>query len=86
MKKAKRKDGDNMPVIIEKIIQIERSESNAFIRIQQRRLQQLKEIEQRKQEGKKIQKGRIVKELQASGILDENGNLSEHYSKPHTIK
>ena len=79
MKRANRKDGDNMPVIIEKIIRVERSESNAFIRLQQKRLQQLKEIEQRKQEGKKVQKGRIVKELQASGILDENGNLSRHY-------
>lgn len=79
MKQAQRKDGDNMPVIIEKIIQIERSESNAFIRIQQSRLQKLKEIERRKQEGKRIQKGRIIKELQASGILDENGNLSNNY-------
>lgn len=79
MRRADRKDGDNMPMVIEKIIRIERSESNAFIRIQQKRLLQLKEIEQRKQEGKKIQKGRIVKELQASGILDENGNLSKYY-------
>lgn len=81
MKQSERKDGDNMPVVIEKIIQIERSESTAFIRIQQKRLQQLREIEQRKLDGKKIQKGRIIKELQASGILDENGNLSKHYSK-----
>ena len=68
-------------IVIEKIIQIERSESNAFIRIQQKRIQQLREIEQRKLDGKRIQKGRIIKELQASGILDENGNLSKHYSE-----
>lgn len=79
MNEAKRKDGDYMPVIIEKIICVEHSESIAFIRMQQKRLQQLKQIEQRKLEGKKIQKGRIVKELQAAGILDENGNLSRHY-------
>ena len=81
MKRAERKDGDNMPVVIEKIIKIERSESNAFIRIQQKRIQQLREIEQRKLDGKRIQRGRIIKELQASGILDENGNLSKHYSE-----
>ena len=81
MKRTERKDGDNMPVVIEKIIQIERSESNAFIRIQQKRIQQLREIEQRKLDGKRIQQGRIIKELQASGILDENGNLSKHYSE-----
>lgn len=81
MKRTERKDGDNMPVVIEKIIQIERSESNAFIRIQQKRIQQLREIERRKLDGKRIQKGRIIKELQASGILDENGNLSKHYSE-----
>lgn len=81
MKRTERKDGDNMPVVIEKIIQIERSESNAFIRIQQKRIQQLREIEQRKLDGKRIQKGRIIKELQASGILDEDGNLSKHYSE-----
>lgn len=79
MKEDNRKDGDNMPVIIEKIICVEHSESIAFIRMQQKRLQQLKRIEQRKLEGKKIQKGRIVKELQAAGILDEDGNLSRHY-------
>ena len=79
MKKTGRKNGDNMPVLIEKIIRIERGESNAFIRIQQKRIQQLKEIEQRKLAGRRIQKGRIIKELQASGILDENGNLSKYY-------
>lgn len=79
MKEYNRKDGDNMPVIIEKIICVEHSESITFIKMQQKRLQQLKQIEQRKLEGKKVQKGRIVKELQAAGILDEDGNLSSHY-------
>lgn len=79
MKEYNRKDGDNMPVIIEKIICVEHRENIAFIKMQQKRLQQLKQIEQRKLEGKKIQKGRIIKELQAAGILDEDGNLSSHY-------
>lgn len=68
-----------MSIIIERIIRIEHSESDTFMRLQQRRLQQLREIEQRKQEGKRIRKTRIIKELQNSGILDKNGDLSKHY-------
>lgn len=79
MREVDRKDGDYMTTIIENIIYVEHRDDITFIKMQQRRLQQLQEIEQRKKEGKKIQKGRIVKSLQASGILDENGDLSKHY-------
>lgn len=75
-----KEDGDKMPVIIEEIVRIQRKDSDEFIKIQQRRLIQLKEIEQRKRDGKKVQTGRIIKELQASGILDASGNLSKIYS------
>lgn len=77
--RKKKKDGDIMPTIIEEIVRIEHSESDAFIRLQQKRLVQLREIEEKKQQGKRIQKIRIVRELQNSGILDESGNLSEIY-------
>lgn len=80
LRKFIKKDGDKMPMIIEEIVRVQRKDSDAFIRIQQKRLIQLREIEQRKQEGKRIQTGRIVKELKSSGILDENGNLSKKYS------
>lgn len=75
-----KEDGDKMPVIIEEIVRIQRKDSDEFIKIQQRRLIQLKEIEQRKRDGKKVQTGRIIKELQVSGILDASGNLSKIYS------
>lgn len=81
MKNFIQKDGDKMPMIIDEIVRVQRKESDAFIKMQQKRLTQLREIEQRKQNGKKIQTGRIVKELQASGILDANGNLSKNYSE-----
>ena len=79
MKKNTKEDGDIMPKIIEEIVLIQRKDSDTFIKIQRKRLAQLREIEQRKQNGKKIQRGRIVKELQASGILDAHGNLSKKY-------
>lgn len=80
MKKNIKKDGDKMPIIIEEIVRVQRQDSDAFIKIQQKRLIQLKEIEQRKQNGQRIQAGRIVRNLQASGILDADGNLSKKYS------
>ena len=79
MRKNGHKKGDNMQMIIEEIILVEKSANNSFLKIQQKRLTQLKEIESNKQKGKRIQKSRIVKELQSSGILDSNGNLSKHY-------
>lgn len=80
MNKNVKEDGDKMPIIIEEIVRVQRKDSDEFIKIQQRRLVQLKEIEQRKRDGKKVQTGRIIKELQLSGILDESGNLSKKYS------
>lgn len=70
-----------MPVVIEEIVHAQHMESDAFIRTQQKRLMQLKEIQQRKNNGKRVKKNRIVKELQESGILDKNGNLSKYYSE-----
>lgn len=81
MKNLIQKDGDKMSTIIDEIVRVQRKESDVFIKMQQKRLIQLREIEQRKQDGKKIQTGRIVKELQASGILDADGNLSKIYSE-----
>ena len=70
---------DIMPVIIERIISIERAETDEFIKQQNKRLEQLKAIERRKNEGKKIHKKPIIEELQRAGILDEHGNLAAPY-------
>lgn len=78
-RKQIQKEDDDMSMIIEEIIRIQQSDSCSFIQKQQKRLYQLKAIEHRKKSGKKIQKNRIIKELQASGILDEGGNLSKNY-------
>ena len=67
--------GDIMPVIIERIIRFERAETDAFIK----RLAQLRAIERRKKEGKRIQTKPIIEELQRAGILDENGDLAIPY-------
>lgn len=75
------KDGDKMAAIIDEIVRVQRKESDEFIKMQKKRLIQLRKIEQRKQDGKKIRTERIVKELQASGILDADGNLSKIYSE-----
>lgn len=74
------KDGKDMAVVIEKIIMVERSDTDAFIKLQQKRLRQLQAIQKRKAEGKNIKRGKIILELQASGILDESGNLAKPYS------
>ena len=75
-----RKDEEDMAVVIERIVMTERSDTDAFIKIQKKRLSQLREIQKRQAEGKNIKYKRIISELQASGILDEDGNLSEPYS------
>ena len=66
---------------IEKILSVQNNESNAFIKLQQKKLARLKRIKQNKEQGKSI-KGikSIVFELQASGILDDEGNLARPYS------
>ena len=76
-----RKDEEDVADVIERIVMTERSDTDAFIKIQKKRLSQLREIQKRQAEGKNIKYKRIISELQASGILDEDGNLSEPYSK-----
>ena len=78
MEKKKGK-GDYMPVVIERIIKIEHSESNAFMEKQIKRLEQLKEIERKKMQGKTVETHQIIKELKIAGILDKKGNLASHY-------
>lgn len=75
------KDGWNMELVIEQILSIQDNDNNAFIKIQQKRLRQLQDIQKRKEQGKKPKsKKKIISELQSSGILDINGNLAEPYS------
>lgn len=78
MSKEKSK-GDIMPVIIERIISIERAETDAFIKRQERELARLKAMEQRKKEGKKVDVKPIIAGLQKAGILDKRGNLAAPY-------
>ena len=54
-------------------------ERNDFIKKQNKRLAQLKEIAQRKNAGCRIQQKRIITKLQNAGILDENGEISAPY-------
>ena len=74
------KDEGDMAVVIERIIMTERSDSDAFIKYQNKRLHQLREIQKRKEEGKRIKRGIIISELKASGVLDESGKLAKPYS------
>lgn len=78
MSKRKGKE-TSMPVIIERIIEIEHRETNAFIKKQHIRIQELKKIQKDKSMGKKIDKTSIIKELQSAGILDKNGKLASPY-------
>ena len=81
MSKRKEKNGDDMAAVIERIVTVERSDSDAFIKMQMKRIARLQEIETRRNQGKKIQQGRIVIKLQGAGILDEKGNLASRYSE-----
>lgn len=81
MSKGKEKNGDDMAAVMERIITVERSESDAFIKLQMKRISQLQEIEARRNQGKRIQRGRIVIKLQGAGILDAHGNLASRYSE-----
>ena len=77
---SKEKDkGDIMPVVIERIISIERAETDAFMKRQKKELIRLQTIEQRKREGKRVNTQPIIKSLQKAGILDKNGNLAFPY-------
>ena len=76
----KRKGEKDMAAVIERIVEAERSDTDSFIKIQKKRLRQLQAIQRRDAEGKNIKRKSIILELQASGILDESGNLAEPYS------
>ena len=78
MSKEKGK-GDIMPVIIERIISIERAETNAFMERQKRELARLQAMEQKIREGKRVDTKPIIKGLQKAGILDRKGNLAAPY-------
>lgn len=72
-------NGDNMPAIIERIISIEKAETTAFLKKQEKELARLKAIEYRKNQGKRIHKKPIIEELQKAGILDIDGKLASPY-------
>lgn len=78
MSKEKGK-GDIMPVIIERIITIERAETDAFIKKQNKRLERLRAMERKKREGKRVNTKPIIEGLQKAGILDQHGNLASPY-------
>ena len=78
MSKEKGK-GDIMPVIIERIITIERAETDAFIKRQNKRLERLRAMERKKREGKRVNTKPIIEGLQKAGILDKHGNLASPY-------
>lgn len=78
MSKEKGK-GDIMPVIIERIISIERAETDAFMKRQKRELVRLQAMEQKIREGKRVDTKPIIKGLQKAGILDRKGNLAAPY-------
>lgn len=75
----KKKQGDNMAATIEKILISQSAQRNDFLKKQNKRLLQLKEIEKRKIEGKQVQQKRIISKLQRAGILDQDGKLSAPY-------
>lgn len=77
---SKEKDkGDIMPIVIERIISIERAETDAFMKRQNKRLERLRAMEQRKRDGKRVNTKPIIEGLQKAGILDKHGNLAAPY-------
>lgn len=77
---SKRKDtGGIMTAVIERIISVERADTDAFIKRQNERLKKLKAMEQRKKNGKRVNTKPIVEGLQRAGILDKNGDLAYPY-------
>lgn len=75
----KKGKGDIMPAIIERIISIERAETDAFMKIQKRELVKLQIMEQKKKDGEKVDTASIVRSLQRAGILDKKGDLATPY-------
>lgn len=77
---SKRKDtGGIMTAVIERIISVERADTDAFIKRQNERLKKLRAMEQRKKNGKRVNTKPIVEGLQRAGILDKNGDLAYPY-------
>lgn len=64
---------------IEKIISIERSETDNYIKKQNARLMQLRDMQQKKKNGEAINTKPILEGLQKAGILDEFGKLAYPY-------
>lgn len=71
----------DMAVIIEQIIQYENRSNNEMLKIQEKRIASLLEIQRRQNEGKRIQEKRIIDRLISSGILDENGDFAFPYDE-----
>lgn len=79
LKRHTKDTGDNMAITIERIITAQSCKRNDFIKKQNKRLAQLRKIEERKNAGCRIQQRRIIAKLQNAGILDENGEVSAPY-------
>lgn len=71
--------GDSMPMIIERIITIERAETDAFLKRQKERLEQLRVMEQKKRSGERVNTRPIIDGLKKAGILDGQGFLASPY-------
>lgn len=75
-----KKEVKSMATYFEQIVMLEQSETKEFIKKQEKRLKNLKDIQKRQEEGKKIQKQRVINQLKSSGILDDSGELAKPYS------
>lgn len=69
-----------MAATIEKIISVETSDMDNFLKQQLKRKKQLFETEKRKNNGCHVRTNRIIAKLQRAGILDENGELAAPYN------
>lgn len=78
-KKKKRKGSDSMVDTIEKIITYNNSLEQHFMNYQENRIQQLKDMLNRKERGEYIDISEITDNLKEIGILNEDGSLSSYY-------
>lgn len=76
----KKKAGDIMPIIIERIIDFEKSDAKAFMVNQDDELKRLLEMKRRKDSGEDIDNSGIIRLLQEAGILGSDGKLSAFYT------
>ena len=77
----RKKIDDIMTVAVEEIASTNMQGRNDFIKKQNVRIRQLRAIEDRKNQGRHIHKGPIMKKLQRAGILDQNGEIAAPYRK-----